>query len=212
MGDESFGVDAVRPDGLAYVPGFVSIDEELRLLASIDAVPWLTSLKRRVQHYGYRYDYKARRVDASMYLGPLPQWGAELADRLVAQGLMPQRPDQMIINEYLPGQGISRHVDCIPCFGPVICSISLGCACEMVLRSNVGLRDFGMPAGAAPQILEHTLEARSALVLGGDARYRWSHEIPGRLKDRLPDGSVRLRVRRVSLTFRTVVQTGLPGG
>jgi len=27
-----------------------------------------------VQHYGYRYDYKARTIDHSMRLGELPQW------------------------------------------------------------------------------------------------------------------------------------------
>ena len=59
-------------DGLQYIPGFIDEPYEAELLAAIDAQPWLGDLKRRVQHYGYRYDYKNRRVDPSMVLGPLP--------------------------------------------------------------------------------------------------------------------------------------------
>jgi alkylated DNA repair dioxygenase AlkB len=44
---------------------------------------------------------------------------------------MKQEADQAIINEYQPGQGISPHVDCVPCFGPVVAAISLGSDCVM---------------------------------------------------------------------------------
>src|SRR5688572_5665728 len=117
--------------GLKYEPGYVAGPAEAALLAAVDAEPWMGDLKRRVQHHGYRYDYAARKVDPSMYLGPLPAWAQPLAARLVADGHMPASPDQLIVNEYEPGQGISPHVDCIPCFGPVVCSVSLGSQCAM---------------------------------------------------------------------------------
>ena len=37
----------------------------------------------------------------------------------------------MIVNEYVAGQGISAHIDCIPCFGDKIISLSLGGAITM---------------------------------------------------------------------------------
>ena len=104
--------------GLKYVSGFVTEKNEAALLAAVAAEPWLADLKRRVQHYGYRYDYKAHKIDPSMYLGPLPAWSQILATRLVAEGHMPATPDQLIVNEYEPGQGIAAHVDCVSCFGP----------------------------------------------------------------------------------------------
>lgn len=58
-----------------------------------------------------------------------------LAERLVADGRFAAVPDQVIANEYLPGQGISAHVDCEPCFGEVIASLSLLSACEMRFAS-----------------------------------------------------------------------------
>lgn len=179
--------------GLKYITEYVTQAEEERLLASVDAAPWLPDLRRRVQHYGYRYDYKARKVDPSMYLGPLPDWVQPLADRLVVEGHI-STPDQMIVNEYAPGQGIAAHVDCFPCFGPVVCSLTLGSQCIMEM-SEVG-------GDGAEALL---LERGSLLVLGGEARSKWRHAIRGRKTDRA-GGQEIARGRRVSLTFRTVLR------
>jgi hypothetical protein len=100
--------------GLSWLENYVTAVEEAELVAQIDAAEWREDLRRRVQHYGWRYDYKARRIDATMRLGPLPPWAAELAERLARDGLLAQVPDQVIVNEYKGNQGISKHVDCKP--------------------------------------------------------------------------------------------------
>src|SRR3954452_6889602 len=128
-----------------------------------------------------------------MYLGPLPDWVLPLAARLTDGNVMPAAPDQLIVNEYEPGQGISAHVDCIPCFGPVVCSLTLGSPCVMELSA---VEDDG-----AESLL---LERGSLLVLAGEARYKWRHAIPGRKTDKVGGRAVP-RGRRVSLTFRTVL-------
>jgi alkylated DNA repair dioxygenase AlkB len=56
-------------DGLIYIPDFISVEKEKSLLSNIDKQPWLNDLKRRVQHYGYKYDYRARNIDKSLSLG-----------------------------------------------------------------------------------------------------------------------------------------------
>ena len=178
--------------GLGYVPDFVPPGQEAELLARIDATPWRHDLKRRVQHYGYRYDYRARTVTPSDRLGDLPGWLAPLADRLWDAGWFARRPDQVIVNEYQPGQGISAHIDCAPCFGDTIASLSLGS--PAVMR-------FTRP-GDAP--VDLPLPARSLVVLSGEARYDWRHAIPARKSDPGPHGRIP-RARRVSLTFRTVI-------
>ena len=113
------------PDGLTYLENYVREDEADRLVQEIDAATWRTNLKRRVQHYGYRYDYKARQARQEDYLGPLPELFQGLAKRLTAEGHFQVVPDQVIVNEYQPGQGISAHIDCQPCFGETIASLSL---------------------------------------------------------------------------------------
>ena len=179
--------------GLKYVAGYIIDSYEAKLLDAVDAEPWRGDLKRRVQHYGYRYDYTLRKVEPSMYLGPLPAWAQLLAAQMVADGHMPTTPDQLIVNEYEPGQGINAHVDCVPCFGPVVCSITLGSQCVMELSPVEG--------GDTQPVL---LERGSLLVLAGDSRYKWRHGIPGRKTDTVGMQEV-ARGRRVSLTFRNVI-------
>jgi alkylated DNA repair dioxygenase AlkB len=117
-------------DGVVeYVPDFITLTEHDELLEQIDRQIWLTELKRRVQHYGYKYLYKSRKVDASMYLGQLPTWADIIARRLQIEGYIDVLPDQAIVNEYLPGQGIAKHIDCPSCFIDTIVSLSLGSAC-----------------------------------------------------------------------------------
>src|SRR5438094_432577 len=93
--------------GLVYVPELLSSAAQTQLLQEIDARQWMTDLRRRVQHYGYRYDYRSRSVDRSMRLGDLPSWAVTVAELLQGRGLFDRVPDQVIVNEYEPGQGIS---------------------------------------------------------------------------------------------------------
>ena len=112
--------------GLSYIPHYIDESTEAALLKTIDSQPWIHDLKRRVQHYGWRYDYKARNVASDLRIGALPDWLQSYAVRLQQGGLFTEIPDQVIINEYEPGQGISAHIDCIPCFADTIVSLSLG--------------------------------------------------------------------------------------
>lgn len=114
--DREEDTETLDIQGLTYISDFISIHEQDFLLAEIGRQPWLTDLKRRVQHYGYKYDYKARAVGNDAYLGPFPDWLSSLSRKLQDGGVFSPAPDQAIVNEYLPGQGISAHIDCLPCF------------------------------------------------------------------------------------------------
>lgn len=173
--------------GLQYIPDFTTQDEEQALISKIDDQAWLADLKRRVQHYGYKYDYKARSVTPDSYLGPLPDWLTGITDKL------PFQPDQAIINEYLPGQGISAHIDCEPCFDSTIASLSLGSPVIM---------KFTHPK--TKQKEEIYLKPRSLIILSGEARYEWQHAIPARKSD-MVDGFKIQRDRRISITYRNVI-------
>jgi hypothetical protein len=72
--DKSRPIDSAcsAVSGLSLLPDFITEAEERELLLVINQQSWLTDLQRRVQHYGYRYDYTARQVTADLYLGALP--------------------------------------------------------------------------------------------------------------------------------------------
>lgn len=188
--------------GGEYIPDYISEREEESFLRRINAAEWLTDLKRQVQHYGYRYDYRARNIVDDMRIGDLPQWVASLAGRLGGD-FFGEPPQQMIVNEYQPGQGIAPHVDCEPCFGDVVVSVSLGSTCVMDLaRRDAG--EENRVADSGDERVQLFLEPRSAVVLAGASRYHWTHGIAPRKKDVI-GGETFPRGRRVSLTFRTVL-------
>ena len=196
-------VQRARIPGLTYVPDFLSAAEERKIVAEIDQNDWIDDLKRRVQHYGWRYDYKARKVNVTMRLGQMPGWAQTIAQRLVQRDLVRELPDQVIVNEYIRDQGISKHVDAKSSFADGIAMISLLESWEMVFRNQGG-------RGKRKETLR--LEQRSATIMAKEARYQWSHEIPKRKTEPAvssPGNEKKRRrvkrVRRLSLTFRKVL-------
>lgn len=171
--------------GVLYYPEFLPEALEKEIITELDSLPWSNQLKRRTQHYGYIYDYRSR---------SLPKATTPLSPSLLKVAkLLPFEPTQCIVNEYLRNQGISAHTDS-RVFGPIIASVSLLAPCEMIFTS--GSRVFTL-----------TLMPRSLLILSGEAREDWKHEIKGNVKVSLPDGTIYHKpedYRRVSLTFRTL--------
>jgi alkylated DNA repair dioxygenase AlkB len=184
---------------IAAVPGLflclnvLDVAGERALLALVDANSWSDVLKRRVQHYGFQYDYKSRNL-APAAAPPIPDLCLELATNLRTKcGLPSTTPmerqfDQLIVNEYVPGQGISAHTDA-SVFGACIVSVSLNSGVIMRFsRANHASVDVWLPP-------------RSAVFLTGDARRLWKHAIAAVKSDK-GHGA---RSRRVSLTFRTLL-------
>ena len=175
-----------------YIASFINAGEEQSLIDKINSEPWLNDLQRRVQHYGYRYHYKARKIDNKDYLGKLPAWAEFVIKRLMEQNVFKERPDQMIVNEYQPGQGIASHTD-RDCFGPVLASLSLGSACVMQLKCF------------KKEEFDIILEPRSLVVYDGTSRKDWQHGIVARRSDKV-ENKIYRRKLRISLTFRTVIE------
>lgn len=191
------GLEVAGISGLHYAPGFLSREQQAECVMMVDAAQdeWRSDLSRRTQHYGWRYDYRAKAITPEMYLGRLPDWLQGLAERLRDEMVHPdgtpmfdRTPEQVIVNEYVGAQGIRPHID-HPGLGPAICTVSLIEDWEMDLSVR---RNQNHPA---------LLEAGSCLTMTGESRSRWYHGIPAR---RTEPGGLR-RGRRLSLTFRTVL-------
>ena len=188
--------------GLKLIPEFLTEAEEREILSGIDQSDWSSELKRRVQHYGWRYDYKSRQVDPSMHIGPLPGWANKVAQRLLDSGHFGKDlPDQVIVNEYCESQGITPHIDSPSSFTGTVATISLLETWEMEFRKR-----------RSKLKVTKKLERRSATILTDEARYDWTHEIPkrktepGAVKPGKKRASRIPRHRRISLTFRKVIE------
>jgi alkylated DNA repair dioxygenase AlkB len=179
--------------GLVYIPNYLKQDEQNDLLNIIDQQTWSIKDQRKIQEYGYKYDYQDGFFVASTHLGTLPDWAQSIAVRLVEDGLLVNVPDQVIINEYQPGQGIVSHTDCVPCFGNTIVTLSLGSDCVMNFTHSQTHEEA--------KIL---LQPGSLLIFKGEARYIWQHEIIPCPRDNYK-GREFMRTRRVSITLREVL-------
>ena len=81
------------------MPGIVTEAEEQRILLRISQAPWMTDLSRRVQHYGYRYNYRGGPTNGRRDPAPaFPRWATVIGERLSSffDGAM---PEQCIVNE-----------------------------------------------------------------------------------------------------------------
>lgn len=186
---EKLKVSSIVPviPGLVYIPNFISDAQQEYLIKDIDEKLWSNELRRRVQHYGFKYDYTKRSINESMKVGELLPWMNLYGQKFIENKYFDQLPDQVIINEYTPGQGIAKHIDCEPCFKKNIASLSLLSSCIMEFTKGTEVREI-------------CLEPKSLLVITGEARYDWRHGIPSRTSDHgVP------RSRRVSVTFRNVI-------
>lgn len=177
-------------DGLTIVEEYISKKEEKELIDFIDSQEWSNALSRRTQHYGYEYNYRAQARHKNPVLEktfPIPEKFLKYIKDI------DERFNQVIVNEYQPGQGISPHIDHVRLFGDTIASISLGSAVMF---------KFEKKKEEEPVFVY--LQPRTLIIMEGDARWRWLHSIPAKKTDEV-NGKIIKRERRISLTFRIVV-------
>uniref|UniRef100_A0ACD5UTB7 Uncharacterized protein n=1 Tax=Avena sativa TaxID=4498 RepID=A0ACD5UTB7_AVESA len=210
--------------GIHLVEEFVTAAEEQELLAAVDSKPWKRLAKRRVQHYGYEFLYETRNVDSKQFLGELPSFVSKVLNKIVTfpgvKNCTTNLVDQLTVNEYPCGVGLSPHIDTHSAFEEMIFSLSLAGPCIMEFRQY--------PKGSwrAPSTVNGTDEAsiqdpqcirkavflppRSMLLMSGEGRYAWHHYIPHHKIDDVSGQVIRRNSRRVSFTFRKV-RVGLCG-
>ena len=180
--------------GLRYMPDYITEFQHDWLLDQIDKQEWHYFSKRRYQHYGPKFNYETGKLKDGMQMSDLPEWLNRLATKLHIDGHIPEVPNQVLINEYEPGQGIGGHIDKEPWFKDTIVNLSLGSSCIMEFTNRYN-KTKKVPVWLA---------RRSVAVLRKAARYTWLHGIPARKSD-VWDGRKFPRQRRISLTFRRAV-------
>ena len=115
--------------GLFLYRDFISSTLEEELMNEIDAQAWVVDYDRRLQYYGYRNELE-KLYDLVEFPVAIPPAMYSLSEKIVAQRILEAQPDQVIINEYAPGQGIRPHKD-RNYFDNQICGINLGSGCIM---------------------------------------------------------------------------------
>ncbi len=174
-----------EPEGLRYLPGLLSPDEEHALLEQAKDLDYSEVrlhgqvARRVVRHYGADYAFESATVTPG---DPLPAWLEPTREKAAALlGVPPAALAEALVTRYPTGATIGWHRDASP-FGDVV-GVSLASAC--VMRFQRGKDD-------ARRVFEQPLQPRSAYVLAGRVRTVWQHSIPA------------VPAERYSLTFRTL--------
>lgn len=183
--------------GLYLFKNFLRTDIQEYYLNKIDANEWGKAgplAKRRVQQYGYKYGYTSRKVNQNEESGinPMPNWISSFTTALVTAGMFSSKPEQMIINEYEPGQGIGKHTDS-PTFKDIVFSLTLGSGATIT---------YELPNHRSVDVYT---EPGDFLIMSGPCRNVWTHVIKPQRQDYV-NGKWIPRGRRISVTFRWVTK------
>ncbi|KAL5713013.1 hypothetical protein ACHQM5_015131 [Ranunculus cassubicifolius] len=184
--------------GLWLCRNFLSSKDQSSLLIAIKKEGWFTEASN----------------NQAMAFGNLPGWATELSTSIhkavclsehVGRSPMPssllwREPffDQLIVNLYQPGEGICAHVDLMR-FEDGIAVVSLESSCVMNFSqvdaeaSNVGKGDKDIPVYLTPG---------SLIVMSGEARYHWKHEINRKPGFQVWEGKEIDQGKRTSVTLR----------
>mmetsp|Transcript_42274 Transcript_42274/g.75698 ORF Transcript_42274/g.75698 Transcript_42274/m.75698 type:complete len:369 (-) Transcript_42274:80-1186(-) len=218
------------PSTLKYCNNFLSTDEANHLEAIIRKEhgkgEWLTLPKRKLLNLG-----GVPHPDG-MIAEELPAWVREmLVPRLQAVGAFPADvlPDQVLLNEYGPGQGIDPHTDG-PLFAPVVAIVSLASSALLHfleppdnIDGTSGTRGYGW-AELGPSVASVALMPGSLLVFSDHAYKHLWHGVPDLHEERISEhtlnskeaglelGAVVPRGRRLSFTIRAVQRVAVPAG
>ncbi|KAJ7271121.1 hypothetical protein C8J57DRAFT_298247 [Mycena rebaudengoi] len=117
-------------DACYYLPDFLTEDEEEYLIRKIKEYPqqrWKQLSNRRLQLWGG--ELTSKNVLVAQAMPPCVSTYPDIISRLRTTGAFTSSPhgapNHIILNEYLPGQGILPHEDG-PCYFPVVATLSLG--------------------------------------------------------------------------------------
>lgn len=116
--------------GVYYIPNFVTDAEEGYLIQKIQNSPhksWRQLRNRRLQLWGGEITQKNVLLasDLPSIVTSYPDLITRLKDTGAFDGSPHGQPNHIILNEYLPGQGIMPHEDG-PAYHPVVATLSLG--------------------------------------------------------------------------------------
>ena len=193
--DAALTAEELGVSGLLLFKDFITEEEERRLLEDLDENgEWKHLARRRVKHFGYEFDYSIRGVHPDKAIIPFPGCVDLVTDRIAALDEIEQTFDQLTVNEYPVGVGLSPHIDTHSAFFGDILSLSLGSNVVMEFRRGEDHRKLFLPR-------------RSLLAMTGESRLAWQHYIPHRKTDKAGRG-IHPRSKRTSLTFRTIRKEG----
>ena len=146
---------------LWVIPDYITADLESSILDRGVASSLFTPLRgRNVQNHGGTVTSSGLSDKT-----PLPQWLDIFSKRLFDEHIFPLKPNHVLVNEYLPGDGIMPHTDG-PAYYPIVSTLSLGSSAMLHFWDKSRTPEFSV-----------FLPQRSLVIFIGDLYYEKLHSI-----------------------------------
>ncbi|ELU12938.1 hypothetical protein CAPTEDRAFT_112863, partial [Capitella teleta] len=198
------------PAAIYYIPNFITEAEEESLIQYVNSAPipkWTQLSNRRLQNWGGLPHPKG------MVPEKIPEWLDSFGQRIGQLGVFDgQMPNHVLVNEYLPGQGIMPHTDG-PLYFPTVSTITLGSHTLLDFYTPLNDRSSSFDDRHFASFL---LERRSLVLVREEMYSRMLHGIKEVETDTLCEkvlnldssehslGDTLARNTRISLTIRVV--------
>jgi alkylated DNA repair protein (DNA oxidative demethylase) len=187
MARRSPQIPSAAPEGLTYVPEFITEAEHHAIVSALEQLAFREVqmrgqiARRRVIHFGWDYDYSGWSIHPTT---PPPPWLDDLARRCAESAhIQRESLEQFLVARYPAGATIGWHRDA-PMFGTPVIGVSFCAPCAMKFRRRRDDDGF--------DLYSRLLEPRSLYILDGAARGSWQHSIPP------------IKGLRYSITMRTL--------
>ncbi|KAF7993111.1 hypothetical protein HCN44_005892 [Aphidius gifuensis] len=206
------------PPSAYYISNFITDNDEKEIIKYVNNAPqpkWTQLSHRRLQNWGGIPHPKG------MIAEEIPQWLQKYMNKIKDLNIFKNntQPNHVLINEYLPNQGIMGHSDG-PLFHPIVTTIT--CGSHTLLEFTKRLDTNDDKERNLKSEFSFLLEPKSLLILQDDLYHNYLHSIEERDHDIIDtdkikninlcsrqynDGEILNRGTRLSLTIRHVPKT-----
>ncbi|XP_051551491.1 alpha-ketoglutarate-dependent dioxygenase alkB homolog 6-like [Myxocyprinus asiaticus] len=212
------------PSAVYYIPNFITETEEEHLLQQVYRAPkpkWTQLSGRRLQKWFLISVFNISGGlpnPKGMLAEKLPEW-LKYTEKISALGAFAGKTaNQVLVNEYKPGEGIMPHEDG-PLYHPTVTAISLGYHTLLDFYRPVCQTQLEIPQTEESRYMLSLLVLRQSLLILQDDMYKcYLHGIQGVCEDTLSEHVVNLssaggqvgdtlaRGTRISLTIRHILK------
>lgn len=215
-------LSALPIKGAIYIPNFISIQEEKKILNIFDSHQYQKIIRRRQQFYGPTYYHTTHNLKSiqpinknedkySLNINKFKWLIDKFFDINYNKGYnifnndYSNYPNQILVNEYIGNMGISTHFDDFNAFDDVIATLSFINPLYITLQKPKKINNHctDLYKNGKIRIL---LEPRSLFIMKNDCRYKWRHGITKHKLVFLPQNKGVLKrnnnYRRISATIR----------
>jgi len=185
--------------GLTVYPEFITQEQEKSFLSGVEKQKWSFEDEHKFQSYGIEYNFQTSSIHKDRPARSLEDLNStELYSKVIeiAKNYNLDHFDQITIEEFYAGQGVSPRLESHNSFESVIAILCLSSGVVFTWKNDKGFQKH------------HYIPPRTLLIIADEARYAWTYYVTARKIDKV-EGQTVHRKKRIAITFRKLRKDNL---